>query len=146
MRSRKFSIHYSKFRMTKSGRGLRSARTSRREWRAFAGRSCGPLRPCGRKFSIQHSKLLLGLQPAERTQIRKRIAGLRAERLRPAVVPFRTVFVRHLRAAACEGTHEADLRDASGGPSRGKAAARCALRAQFILQKERGTHGPNGPI
>ena len=55
MRSRKFSIHYSKFRMTKSGRGLRSARTSRREQ---AGLRRAKLRPAAasrsRKFSIQN--------------------------------------------------------------------------------------------
>ena len=107
MRSRKFMIQNSRFKIKRvrrgaiglipsSGRGLRrastSGRKSGREERAFAGRSCGPLRPAGAihdsKFKIQNERQSLGLfgpRPAECTQVRQRTAGLRRPpRLRPA--------------------------------------------------------------
>ncbi len=99
----KFKIHYSKFRMTKSGRSLRRTceRTFGREQRAFAGRSCGPLGPNGppltqdmpaaertglrRRGAARRPSL--GAQPAKRPRERTfgtRTAGLRRRRLRPA--------------------------------------------------------------
>ena len=76
---RKFRIQNSKFKMTRiypasSGRGLRRARTNGRksghELRASAGRRLQPSVASRRTDT-------LGQQPAERTQIRERVAGLR---------------------------------------------------------------------
>ena len=72
-------------------------RTFGREERAFAGRSCGPLRPAGANsaFKIQYSKFRItrsGCSLRKARQVRQRTAGLRRRRLRPAGL-FETEFV-----------------------------------------------------
>ena len=101
----------------------------------------------GRRY-IQDSKLPIGLQLAKRTHERRRSAGLRRAKLRPAAVPFGTAklsrYAGHIWAyillglQLAERTHEADLRDASCGPPLpGGCGPHDLLQGRFCLQQAR---------
>ena len=123
-------------------------RTCGREVRAFAGRSCGPLRPAGANsaFKIQYSKFRItrsGCSLRKARQVRQRTAGLRrreaaARRCLTASIPLKpSPFGRkfsiqnselHTRAAVC-GVHAK-----FGNELRACAAAR--LRPAGLFETE----------
>ena len=82
------------------------------------------------------------VQPAEYAEFGNEPRASARWRLRHVAIPNGAAFVRHLRAAACKGTHDADLRDASGGPSPGEAAARRSLWDRTLQQARSRADGP----
>ena len=99
--------------------------------RSFAGRSCGPLRPCGHKFRIQYSKFRMMNSGRSLRNARKFGYELRASaagRLRHAVPLLAQFMIQNSKLP------EASMLDRFECPSKPAAERRCLRRRGAALR------------